>query len=42
MYIVQVDSDWPLQILDQEGRQHSLTLQPGEMVWYESAKASSV
>ena len=32
-----VDSPWPLQILDHSGRPHEVLLQPGEMVWYESA-----
>ena len=33
-----VDSDWPLQIYDHDGRLHEVTLKEGEMVWYESAK----
>ena len=35
---MQVDSDWPLQIYDNNGTLHEVTLAPGEMVWYESAK----
>ena len=33
-----VSRDWPLHILDNSGAQHSVLLQPGEMVWYESAR----
>ena len=33
-----VDEDWPLQILDHDGKVHHVILKPGEMVWYESAK----
>ena len=33
-----VDSDWPLQIFDHDGKLHNVFLKPGEMVWYESAK----
>ena len=29
---------WPLQLLDGEGRPASVTLEPGTMVWYESAR----
>jgi len=29
---------WPLHILDNSGAQHSVLLQPGEMLWYESAR----
>jgi len=32
-----VDEDWPLQIFDHSGQVHEVLLQPGEMVWYESA-----
>lgn len=32
-----VDEDWLLQIFDHEGKPHSLTVHPGDMVWYESA-----
>jgi len=34
-----VDSDWPLYIMDNNGGQHTVTMEPGEMVWYESARA---
>ena len=34
-----VDEDWPLYILDNRGREQVVLLQPGEMVWYESARA---
>merc|ERR1719356_1648643 len=33
-----VDSDWPLQIFDHDGKLHEVILAPGEMVWYESAR----
>ena len=33
-----VRRDWPLFILDNEGRGHRVILAPGEMVWYESAR----
>ena len=33
-----VDSPWPLQIYDNDGKLHEITLEPGEMVWYESAR----
>ena len=33
-----VDSPWPLQIYDHNHHLHEIILQPGEMVWYESAK----
>lgn len=29
-----VEEDWPLQILDHQGKQHEITLKPGEMVWW--------
>ena len=29
---------WPLHILDHTGRSHTVTLQEGELLWYESAK----
>ena len=32
-----VDEDWPLHILDNQGTQHRILLQPGEMLIYESA-----
>ena len=34
-----VEEDWPLYILDNSGAPHSVLLQPGEMLWYESARA---
>jgi len=34
-----VDEDWPLYILDNSGTPHSVLLQPGDMLWYESARA---
>ena len=33
-----VSRDWPLFIQDNSGAQHSVLLQPGEMLWYESAR----
>ena len=33
-----VEKDWPLYILDNEGEQHMVMMEPGEMVWYESAR----
>ena len=33
-----VDSPWPLQIYDNDGNLHEIILEPGEMVFYESAK----
>merc|ERR1739838_376862 len=33
-----VEEDWPLYILDNSGAPHSVLLQPGEMLWYESAR----
>ena len=33
-----VDQDWPLYIQDHEGVTHKVFLQPGEMLWYESAR----
>ena len=33
-----IDEPWPLQILDHSGQPHNIYLEPGEMVWYESAK----
>ena len=37
-WCLQVDSDWPLQIYDNNGTLHEVILAPGEMVWYESAR----
>lgn len=34
-----VDKDWPLYILDNEGNIHKEFIMPGEMLWYESARA---
>ena len=34
-----VKEDWPLYIKDNEGVGQSVVLGPGEMVWYESARA---
>ena len=34
-----VEEDWPLYILDNSGAPHSVLLQPGDMLWYESARA---
>ena len=33
-----VDEDWPLYIKDHRGRGRQILLQPGEMIYYESAK----
>ena len=39
MILIQdMEEDWPLQILDHDGRLHEVTVQPGEMILYESAK----
>ena len=34
-----VGEDWPLYILDNAGNTHKVVIQPGQMVWYESARA---
>ncbi len=34
----QVDSDWALHILDHQGRNHRVIMQPGDMLFYESAR----
>jgi len=34
-----VEEDWPLYIVDNDGGQHAVVMEPGEMVWYESARA---
>jgi len=34
----QLEADWPLQILDHKGCRHSVLMQPGDMVFYESAR----
>ena len=36
-----VDSPWPLNILDWDGKSHKVYLEAGEMVWYESARSVS-
>jgi len=33
-----VERDWPLLILDHEGNEHNVTMKPGDMVLYESAR----
>ncbi len=33
-----VDKPWPLNIIDYEGVVHNVTLQPGDVLWYESAR----
>lgn len=33
-----VNEPWPLYIMDHDGETHHVTLAPGEMLWYESAK----
>ena len=33
-----VREEWPLFIMDNTGTSHQVILQPGEMVWYESAR----
>ena len=35
-----VEEDWPLFMMDNDGTEHSLTMQPGQMIWYESARLS--
>ena len=35
----QVEEAWPLYIKDNDGRSHEVFLAPGQMVWYESARA---
>ena len=35
----QVEEAWPLYIKDNDGRNHEVVLAPGQMVWYESARA---
>jgi len=34
-----VEEDWPLFIVDNAGANHAVTLEAGEMIWYESARA---
>ena len=33
-----VTKDWDLHLLDNGGQHHAIILQPGDMVWYESAR----
>ncbi len=33
-----VDKPWPLNIIDYNKTAHNVVLEPGEMVWYESAR----
>ena len=33
-----MEQDWPITILDEQGHQHNITLKPGEMLLYESAR----
>ncbi len=33
-----VNEPWPLQILDHQGNVHHVTLEPGDLLWYESEK----
>ena len=33
-----VGSAWPLEILDHDGKLHSVTMEPGDLVFYESAR----
>ncbi|GKY97510.1 hypothetical protein MPSEU_000709200 [Mayamaea pseudoterrestris] len=32
-----VDEDWPLEVFDHDGIAHNITMQPGDIVYYESA-----
>jgi len=34
-----VEEDWPLFIVDNDGNNHAVTMEAGEMLWYESARA---
>jgi len=34
-----VSTAWPLYIVSNDGTNHAVTMEPGEMVWYESARA---
>jgi len=34
----EVQEDWPLNIKDHQGKEHTVYLKAGEMLWYESAK----
>ena len=33
-----MDEPWPLQIVGHDGHVHELTIEPGELIYYESAK----
>ncbi|XP_059082487.1 uncharacterized protein LOC131880006 [Tigriopus californicus] len=33
-----VDEPWPLDIFDHNRKHHKITMKPGEMIWYESAR----
>ncbi len=33
-----VDEPWPLEIMDWNEERHKVFLQPGDMIWYESAR----
>ena len=37
-FIQTVHANWPLYLVDNEGGHHMVSLEPGEMVWYESAR----
>lgn len=32
----EVDEDWPLEVYDRQGIAHNITMQPGDVVLYES------
>ena len=36
-----VEEDWPLYIKDNRGQEHTVMMEPGDMVWYESARKVS-
>ena len=36
-----VREDWPLFIKDNMGQEHTVMMEPGDMVWYESARMVS-
>lgn len=36
----QVDTPWPLDILDHKGARHMVTVVPGEMIMYEGASCA--
>ena len=37
----EVEEDWPLYIKDNRGEEHTVMMEPGDMVWYESARMVS-